>query len=382
MSIHPWMPFREAAPLWLASHRGDISENTARDYRFYIRNLGRVLGEKRLGQITLGDVLEYQQTRKRTVGHQCVNHEICTLRQILQAADLWDPISRYYKPLKAPQWTPPKVLTPDEEQRFFQVAASRPEWRVAYLACTLANHTSAIGSELRFLRLHHVLLDHEPPIMRVNDARVKNEFRVRTIPLNVPAAAAISELVDRAKGLGACRPDHYVFPFRVKKGEYDVKRPASAFFIRSAFRSMREATGLEWLQHRNFRNQVITKLFESGAPDETITSIAGHSSIRMSRFYSQVRIEARADALNCIAGAALPRNKPAKKPGLAALRAGLTKGEMVTLSAMKEAALLVKEAGVDVATALAIVRGVRGEAPNSQGSGLKRTAPRLDCKMP
>ena len=71
----------------------------------------------------------------------------------------------------------------------------------------------------------------------------------------------------------------------------------------------------------------------------------------MSRYYSRVRIEARADALDCMAGKGAPRKtrektKTAPSPGL---------------SVMKEAAVLVKEIGVDVATALQIVRGVRAE---------------------
>ena len=107
-------------------------------------------------------------------------------------------------------------------------------------------------------------------------------------------------VLERAKTLGAWHPEHYIFPFRVKKGTYDVTRPASPYFIRSAFRSMREVTGLEWLQPRNFRNQVITKLFEAGTPDETIMSIAGHQSIKMSRYYSRIRITAKAEALNAI----------------------------------------------------------------------------------
>ena len=79
------------------------------------------------------------------------------------------------------------MLTAEEEERFFAVAASRPEWRIAYWACLLANNTSAIGAELRFLQLRYVLLDQQPPIIRINDARAKNEFRVRSIPLNQPA---------------------------------------------------------------------------------------------------------------------------------------------------------------------------------------------------
>jgi integrase len=135
-----------------------------------------------------------------------------------------------------------------------------------------------MGIELRNLQLRHVYLDQEPPTIHIPDSKVKNEFRARVVPLNAVAAKQASRIVERAQRLGAWRPDHYIFPFRVKRGSYDVTRPASPYFIRSAFRSMRRTTGLDWLQPRNFRNQVITELFESGAPDETIMSIAGHQS--------------------------------------------------------------------------------------------------------
>lgn len=107
-------------------------------------------------------------------------------------------------------------------------------------------------------------------------------------------------VVNRAKGLGASRPEHYIFPFRVARNRFDVTRPATRSFIKRAFREMRECTGLTWLQPRNFRNQVITKLFENGTPDETIISIAGHQSIRMSRHYSRIRVDAKLEALNGI----------------------------------------------------------------------------------
>jgi hypothetical protein len=104
----------------------------------------------------------------------------------------------------------------------------------------------------------------------------------------------------RAHALGAWSPEHYVFPYRIKKNIYDVTRPV----LRTAFRSMRRATGLEWLQPRNFRNQVIARLFEKGTPEETIISIAGPQSIKMSRYYSLIKISAKAEALRAIS----PRN--------------------------------------------------------------------------
>jgi hypothetical protein len=295
------MPLRQAGKIWLERHREHIAERTYKDYTFYLNTLCKDLGDLLLSQIHIGHVLEYRKKRQATAGAWCINHEIVTLKQVMDMAGLWDLIAKHYKPLRIDNSGPPRVLTPEEEERFFRVVATKPEWQVAYWAVSLTNNTSAYGCELRFLQLKHVFLDTIPPKIHIPDDKVKNEFRARVIPLNEVALKQVQRLLQRAQGLGACREDHYLFPYRIQKGEYNVNRPASAFFIRSAFRSMRKATGLEWLQPRHFRNQIITKLFESGAPDETITSIAGHAAISMSKYYSRIRLHAKAEALNRIA---------------------------------------------------------------------------------
>lgn len=295
------LPFEEAAKYWLEIKKlYSKKPRTIEMYEWYIRNLEKVFAGVLLAQIHIGHFMEYQRQRRLSAGASCVNHELNTLSQILKAADLWDLIEKHYKPLPTPNWTPPKVLTAEEEEKFFRVVSGNPDWSVVYWAVSLTNNTSAMGVELRYLQLKHIFLDQEPPTIHIPDSKVKNEFRARVVPLNAVAAKQVGRIVERAKKLGAWHPEHYVFPFRVKKGTYDVTKPASPFFLRSAFRSMRKVTGLEWLQPRNFRNQIITKLFESGAPDETIMSIAGHQSIRMSRYYSRIRITAKAEALNAI----------------------------------------------------------------------------------
>jgi len=295
------LPFEEAARQWLEIKKMHSKKaRTIEMYEWYIRNLRKVFDGILLSQIHIGHFLEYQRRRRMEAGPSCVNHELNTMAQILKTADLWDLIEKHYKPLPLPNWTPPKVLTAEEEERFFRVVAGNPDWSVAYWAVSLTNNTSAMGIELRHLQMKHVFLEQEPPTIHITDSKVKNEFRARVVPLNAVAAKQARRIVERAKRLGAWHPDHYIFPFRPKRGTYDVARPASPYFIRSAFRTMRKTTGLEWLQPRNFRNQIITKLFESGAPDETIMSIAGHQSIKMSRYYSRIRITAKAEALNAI----------------------------------------------------------------------------------
>lgn len=318
------MPFESAAAIWLENHREEIGDRTYGDYLFYIRSLKRKFAGMPLSQIHIGHILEFRAERRlptkkcpKGVGAWCINHEITTLKQILEMAGLWDLIGKHYKPMKIQQSSKPRVLSPEDEEKFFRLVASNPDWSVAYWACSLTNNTSAFGAELRFLQLRHIFLDQNPPMIHIPDHRAKNEHRARAIPLNSVALKQMIRLVKRANGIGSVRPDHYLFPFRIKKGEYDINRPASAFFIRSAFRSMRETMGPEysWLTPRCFRSQLFTKLFESGAPDETIISIGGHAAIKMSRYYSRIRIHAKADALDKIAPAAVGRRKDVEDAG-------------------------------------------------------------------
>jgi hypothetical protein len=297
--------FEEAALNWLEIKKlQQRKPRTIEMYQWYIRNLSRKFAGILLSQIQIKHIQEYQQRRKLSAGPSCVNHEINTLAQILRQADLWRVMEKQYCPLALPDWTPPKVLTAEEEERFFRVAAGNPDWSVAYWAVSLTNNTSAKGTELRLLQIKHLKLEQETPTIHIPDDTVKNEPGARVVPLNDVAEKQIRRILKRAHALGAWSPEHYVFPYRIKKNIYDVTRPASPKFLRTAFRSMRRATGLEWLQPRNFRNQVIARLFEKGTPEETIISIAGPQSIKMSRYYSLIKISAKAEALRAIS----PRN--------------------------------------------------------------------------
>ncbi len=235
------LPFEEAATHWLEIKKMHSKKpRTIEMYEWYVRNLKKIFAGVLLSQIHIGHFLEYQMKRRMEAGASCVNHELNTLAQILKAADLWDLIEKHYKPLPLPNWTPPKVLTAEEEERFFRTVASNPDWSVAYWAVSLTNNTSAMGIELRHLQMKHVFLEHEPPTIHIPDTKVKNEFRARVVPLNAVAAKQVRRIVERAKRLGAWHRDHYIFPYRLKRGSYDVTKPASAYFIRSAFRTMRK----------------------------------------------------------------------------------------------------------------------------------------------
>jgi hypothetical protein len=81
-------PFKEAAPLWLAS-RVKIKPRTRQDYEQYIRALSPSFGELPLRKIHLGHIRQYQVERSKHAGPARVNHELCLLAQVLKRAGTW-----------------------------------------------------------------------------------------------------------------------------------------------------------------------------------------------------------------------------------------------------------------------------------------------------
>jgi integrase len=208
-------------------------------------------------------------------------------------------------------------LTAAQEDRFLRWAARKPEWRTALNATLVTANSTIFGCELRTLRLEHLRLDLDPPLIRI-PVTVKNRFRVRSVPLNDIALKAIRDLIAQAKERGSVEPHHYLIPFRIKNGLYDPNLPASPFFIRTSFRSIARSCDLGWVTPRCFRHQAITKLLESGAPDETVRAIAGHNSEKSIRYYSHIRIEAKRDAVALLTPSQA-KAKPARARKIGAL---------------------------------------------------------------
>ena len=152
-----------------------------------------------------------------------------SVRKLLDLADLWQPIRKYYERVPEPDWSPPKVLSAEEEERFFHFASRKPEWKTAYHSAVITSNTTIAGCELRVLRLEHLHLERAPPIVDVPRA-VKNKNRVRAVPLNAVALASFRELAGLAKERGSHEPGHYLISYRVKRGTYDPRRGASSGF--------------------------------------------------------------------------------------------------------------------------------------------------------
>lgn len=310
------LTFEQAADIWWNSRQRYLKEKTVDMYRQYIKKgLSPFFGGMVLKNIHIGHIREYQvwrgtpreqdirlrnnkvHRRITQANASCINHELNCLSQILQRAGLWVHLKDFYDPMPLPKWIPPRVLSSEEEDRLFRVAASNPEWLVAYLATSITANTTASGCELRGLRLKDI--DMRNGVLYIPSDSVKNEFRARVIPMNERAKLQIERLMIRAADLGSARPDDYLIPFRLKRGSYDPTQPTKGW--RSAFREIRVAAGLPWLRPHDLRHHAITKLLERPEiSEETVKAIAGHISPRILAHYSHIRIEAKRTALNAI----------------------------------------------------------------------------------
>lgn len=301
--------FRKAGEAFIESRRPYISEKTYHEYQLNLKPLTAFFGELRLQEIDADLVRAYQRARRLKCGPHSINHECGLLNQMLKriGKKLED-----YQPLPLPKEQRGRALSDEERARLLRVAQSNPNWEAAYLAVTISVNTTLGPKETSTLRLKDVDLDRD--VIRVQPGGAKNVHRIRTIPLNDEARKAVKTALDRAKRLGSLEPDHYLFPFRRKRGNrysgpefYDPANHQTTF--KTAWIALKKAARIQNFRMYDLRHHAITALLENpNISEETAEDIAGHISRRMKKRYSHIRMKYKRDAVEAIA----PK-KPAAK---------------------------------------------------------------------
>ncbi len=317
------MLFTDAAALWMERRAQStaLRLRTHETTRGYLIALDRFFAGLGMREITAGHLRAYQVARlhnlvqcedgettpwKRHAGHSTINHELGTLCRMLAHCRLWHPIKPYYFPLPMRSWSPRQILTEADEERFWKAAARHPEAHLAYCVAAITNNTTAAGIELRGLRLKHIFLHANIPEIYIPEDSVKNNSRPRKIALNPTAKWAVQQCYSRALRLGACEPDHHLFPFRIKRNLYDPSLPPSRWFLRDSWTKLRRATGTPGLNPHDLRHHCITRLLENDVNPETVQAIAGHVGRRMMEYYAHQRTRVKYEAVLAI--------EPGKKP--------------------------------------------------------------------
>lgn len=310
--------FAEAWPVWWQTKQQNISPKTAKCYREYYRALGPFFAEVRLCDFSIERIAAYRSYRV-TAGPGLINHEVNCLSQLLASVGLWASIAKVYKPLRVPKSGPGIALLAEEEQCLFELAMKgSKKWTVVYCASLITNHTTAGPGEIRNLQLKHIDLRNR--MLRVQEG-VKNDFRIRDIPLNDEAFWAVSQLVARATRLGATEPDHYLLPGRAPhKGEgWTLSKPTLSW--KTAWYALRKEAAKKYprlarLRMYDLRHHALTKLLENpDISEEVVEDIAGHAlSSKMKKRYSHIRIKAKRAAVEALCEDGIARTPVVPQP--------------------------------------------------------------------
>jgi integrase len=216
--------FKKAAAAWLETRRPFLSPRSFEDYGKYIETLALFFGELKLTEIAPDHLRAYQKIRMARAGGRRINQELGVIQQILKRIGRWQDVGFDYQRLPEPKQSPGRALSDQEYARLFRVAQSRPEWEMAYLFAAISVNTTCGPKEVYTLRLRDINL--EEGFLRVQPDGAKNAHRIRIIPLNPIARAAIERVLELAGKRGSKQPDHYLFPFRVRgNGTWGIYDP-------------------------------------------------------------------------------------------------------------------------------------------------------------
>ena len=307
--LDPSLCFSVAVKIWLTNHEPYIKPGTRRVYRQYASALSEFLGTAQIDQIHIGNIRAYQRWRLERAGASRVNCEVqSVLKPILREIERWDLIANVYHPLPVPKTRTRQNMDENEERRFMACAldASKPR-RLLAGHCLLVMANTGMGfGELRHLKREDVDLSAQIPYATVNPEGAKNEFRVRTIPLNWFALRSMRWIIKRWEDLGGTEPTQYILPHNAKRSPDQRKEAGHARksppdfnepmgHIYRAARGILKDAGLPHLDPYDMRSHFGNKLMgDPDVSDQMFQEIFGHSNTKTRARYSNQRLQKKA----------------------------------------------------------------------------------------
>jgi len=151
------MLFPNAADSWLQS-RTSISKSKKLRFSCNIRCLSKCFAQMKLGDIQLVHIQGYQDKRAagkipglRAARTSAINHELSTLKQILEHAGEWDRLKREYEFLRSGPSATGMTPIDDERAQLFELAHQDTELARKLAACVVS-HVSGAESIDDFLQ--------------------------------------------------------------------------------------------------------------------------------------------------------------------------------------------------------------------------------------
>jgi integrase len=298
------------------------SKGTMRDNRTKIKALNKFFGSLKLRDIHIGHIREYQKMRfsnernlwAHPAGADKINQEMGLQLRIMRLGNAYtSDIEKYYKTLQVDECEIPKALSQEEQERFLEVAASRPEWEVVHWYSLLALHIAFSSDEMRTLKQGDINLNYQ--IIAVRRTAGKNKHRRREVPLTDAAALwALERLLERSIALVGKSPEKYLFPARVSRGRFNGDFHMGETGMRKQFEAVREAAGLPFFCLNGWRHTAITRMAESGMAIAIIMARAGHCSPKMTAHYTHISSQAERLAMQSMTHGRRPTPRPPERP--------------------------------------------------------------------
>jgi integrase len=185
----------DAIARYAEDRRAQVSRRMRKYWIENSRRLAEFFGERKLREITIDDVVAYQNARiDAGRAPKTVNGELSVLRQVLRHARLWYRFDEDYQALRNTKAPVGQALTDEEQQRLVATARSRPEWLFAYVAAALSFYCGLRACEIKGLQWQHVDWRHG----RIQIRRSKTPAAWRDPSLNEACRRALRELWTRA----------------------------------------------------------------------------------------------------------------------------------------------------------------------------------------
>ena len=320
------LPFSVAAEIWIANHSTYILPSTRRVYVQHIKKLIEFLKDIPIGEINIGNIRAYQVWRMEQAGPEIINAEISSiLAPILAEIDRWQFFVKVYKSLKVPKKRVRQSMTEEEERRLLAVAldASKPRRLLAGHCLMVMCNTGMGFGELRHLRRQDVFLHDDKPYVTVNEG-LKNDYRMRTIPLNWIALRSMRWILHRWEDMGGTCKDQYILPHAARRPEAERNRKGKSTpifdepmdTIWNAARKILDEAGLETFDPYDMRSHFGTKIMQDPTlSDRDIGDLFGHSDTETRRRYFAPGMKKKQVAVENMALDPAPVNRLIAFPG-------------------------------------------------------------------
>jgi integrase len=314
---------KEAETWWKEFRKPRIAASTQNSERYRLQHLPRILGNKRLSEISNQDLDRYTTRRlQEGIGPWSINKEILLWSLILKKAKVWGRLRDDYRPLRTKTSDIGRALTRDELRSLAEIAQTDQDWEAAFYGSVLAANTGLRGGEIKKLRVGAIDLERRRLVIRRHDT--KTDAGARYVELNQDATEAAWRLLFRANRHGAIRPEHYLMPKHLSRIMYgpdkgkrgydpsqhqsywdtawksltsavrcprcdELQNPSDECRIALCRADMRKIkSSKQGLRFHDLRHTFITHLVERGVPLGVIQTFVGHLSARMVRHYTHV----------------------------------------------------------------------------------------------